>query len=111
MASKECIWLKRFIREITPKLDYAVPIRCDNESTIKLAENPVFHTRSKHIEVHQHFVREKVLNQEIKLQHVKTNDQVVDIFTKALCRPKFEGFRSALDVDRSSFALRGNVTI
>lgn len=60
---------------------YAVLIKCDNENAIKLASNLVFHVRTKHIEVRRHFVRENVLNQEIELKGVKTNDQVADIFT------------------------------
>ena len=77
-------------------MDYPIPIACDNESTIKLVGNLVFHARTKHIEIHHHFVREKVLNQEIVLQKVRTSDQVADVFTKALPRAKYELFRSAL---------------
>ncbi|KAJ9554092.1 hypothetical protein OSB04_018137 [Centaurea solstitialis] len=102
MATQECIWLKRLLKDIGVNIDYPVPLACDNESTIKLAGNPVFHARTKHIEVHHHFVREKVLNQEIVLQKVKTNDQVADVFTKALSKVKFEMFCVALGlIDRS----------
>ena len=59
-------------------------IYCDYLSSIQLAENPVFHTRTKHIEVHYHFVRERVLSSEVELQHVPTDRQNVDIFTKPL---------------------------
>ena len=52
----------------------------------------MFHVRTKHIEVHYHFVLERVLKQEIVLKKVGTNDQVVDVFTKALLRAKFEKF-------------------
>ena len=55
MATQECIWLKRLIQEMFSVLNYLVPIHCDNESVIKLAENPVFHGGTKHIE-HYHFV-------------------------------------------------------
>ncbi|KAK3014567.1 hypothetical protein RJ639_010181 [Escallonia herrerae] len=96
MAMQECIWLKRLISDIYKKVDYAVPIHCDNESAIKLASNPVFHGRTKHIEVRHHFVREKVLSQDIKLDSVRTSNQVADLFTKALAESKFERFRAAL---------------
>ncbi|KAK2991021.1 hypothetical protein RJ640_005503 [Escallonia rubra] len=96
MATQECIWLKRLISDISKKVDYAVPIHCDNESAIKLASNPVFHGRTKHIEVRHHFVREKVLSQDIKLDSVRTSNQVADLFTKALAESKFERFRAAL---------------
>ncbi|KAK4381916.1 Retrovirus-related Pol polyprotein from transposon RE1 [Sesamum angolense] len=98
IATQECIWLKRLIGDIYGKVNYTVPIECDNESAIRLASNPVFHGRTKHVEIHHHFVREKVLNQEVELKGIHTNDQVADIFTKALAKPKFESFRTALGV-------------
>ncbi|KAE8721307.1 hypothetical protein F3Y22_tig00016563pilonHSYRG00148 [Hibiscus syriacus] len=69
MAIQECILLKRLIQETFYVLDYPVPIHCDNESAIKLAENRVFHARTKHIETLYHFVREKVLTQDIQLSN------------------------------------------
>mgnify|MGYP000314775733 CR=1 FL=1 len=56
----------------------------DNLNSIQLAKNPVFHAQTKHIEVHYHFVQERVLAEEIELLHVPTDRQVVDIFTKPL---------------------------
>ncbi|XP_042059649.1 uncharacterized mitochondrial protein AtMg00810-like [Salvia splendens] len=109
MAVQEYVWLKRLVQEIFYDLKNPVLIRCDNESAIKLAKNPVFHARTKHIEVHHHFVREKVLNQEIGLQKIRSEDQVADIFTKALGRAKLEEFRAALDVVDSKFPLRGSI--
>ncbi|KAK9120307.1 hypothetical protein Syun_017924 [Stephania yunnanensis] len=98
MAAQECIWLRSLIGDILCKVEYAVLIKCDNESTVKLASNPIFHARTKHIEVRHHFIREKVLSQEIELQGISTNNQVADIFTKALGKAKFEEFRAALGV-------------
>ncbi|XP_048228341.1 secreted RxLR effector protein 161-like [Ricinus communis] len=63
MATQECVWLKRLVQELVSTVNYLIPIYCDNKSAIKLSENPVFHTRSKHIETHFHFVREKFLTQ------------------------------------------------
>ncbi|MCO5614224.1 hypothetical protein L7F22_068504 [Adiantum nelumboides] len=76
----------------------SVTIYCDNISSIMLAKNSVYHARTKHIEVHYHFIREKVLAGEIDLVYVKTNDQVADIFTKALGKEKFCYFREALGI-------------
>ncbi|KAF3653144.1 hypothetical protein FXO38_15778 [Capsicum annuum] len=87
-----------------------VQIKCDNESAIKLASNPVFHARTKHVEIRHHFVHEKVLSEEIELTTVRTNSQVVDIFTKALEKSKFQYFRDALGVVHRDLALRGSVT-
>jgi hypothetical protein len=71
-------------------------IYSDNLSTIQLAKNPVFYARTKHIEVHYHFVRERVLSGEVELQHVPTDRQTADIFTKPLGLDKLLQFSGAL---------------
>lgn len=96
LASQECIWLTRLLQDVNEVPNFPIPIFCDSESAIKMARNPVFHGRTKHIAIHYHFVREKVLNQEIELKSIRTDDQVADGFTKALSRSKFEEFRNAL---------------
>ncbi|XP_071708375.1 secreted RxLR effector protein 161-like [Rutidosis leptorrhynchoides] len=111
MADQECTWLRRLIGDILEEVDYVVKLKCDNESAIKLASNPVFHARTKHIEMRYHFIREKVLSGEKKLANVRTNDQVADIFTKALIKAKFMEFREALGIFDREFALRGSVKI
>ena len=70
-------------------------IHCDNLSSIQLAKNPVFHTRTKHIEVHYHYICERKLADDIDLQSVGTNMQVADIFTKALGLNKLRQFQVA----------------
>ena len=65
-------------------------------SSIRLSENPIFHARTKHIEVHYHYIREKVLEGEIIMVPTKTEEQAADIFTKILNKTKFEKFREAL---------------
>ena len=79
-------------------IDGAVTIWCDNMSNIQLAKNRVFHARIKHIEVHYHFVREKVIDVEVNMQYVSTNQQVVDILTKGLSIEKHTQFRDMLGV-------------
>jgi hypothetical protein len=71
-------------------------LSCDNQSSLKLAKNPLFHARTKHIEVGHHFVREKALEGKIKLDYIPTDLQLADILTKALPRVKFEKHRAAL---------------
>lgn len=70
----------QFMKDIHQPVDYAVSLHCDNQSAIRMAENPVFHARTKHVEVHYHFVREKVL-QEKSMEKIYTGNQVADIFT------------------------------
>lgn len=96
LAAQECVWLTRLIKDISHASMQPVELYCDNMSSIRLASNPVFHARTKHIEVHYHFIREKVLQEEIDLIKVDTNEQLADIFTKALPKAKFEFIREQL---------------
>jgi histone deacetylase 1/2 len=90
-------------------VDAHVVIYCDNISNILPTNNPVYHARTKHIEVHYHCIREKVLAKEINLIHVCTEDQVTDIFTKALGINKLKRFRKMLGVLKVDLNLRGSV--
>ena len=67
--------------------------KCDNQSSIKLAHNPIYHARTKHIEIQHHFVREKIQSNEIDLIYCNTTDNVADIFTKPLGKKNFEECR------------------
>jgi hypothetical protein len=75
-------------------------ILCDNQSFIKMTENPVFHDRSKHIEIRYHFICDMVQRGALKLQYISTDEQVVDVMTKPLSRVKFEHFRDKLGIVR-----------
>ncbi len=90
-------------------VDALVGIYCDNINSILLANNLVYHARRKHIEVHYHFIREKVVAREINLIHVSTKDQVADIFTKALGTNKLKRFRKMLSVLEVDLSLKGSV--
>ncbi|XP_062100355.1 secreted RxLR effector protein 161-like [Humulus lupulus] len=83
MAAQESTWLIQLMKDLHQPIDYAMPLYYDNQSAIPLAENPVFHARTKHMEVHYHFLREKFLQDEILMKQVKTDEQVADLFTKA----------------------------
>lgn len=72
----------------------------DNRSAIDLAKNPMFHGRSKHIDVRFHFIRECVERGEVVLKHVSSADQRADIMTKALAKLKFEKMRNLLGVKK-----------
>ena len=72
------------------------PIFCDNTSVESLAKNPILHQRTKHIEVREHFIREKVHDGDIVLHHCNTKENVADIFTKALGKDLFFKHRAGL---------------
>ena len=111
MAACKVAWLHKLLYDMHQSTDGPVVIYCDNMSSIHLANNPVYHARTKHIEVHYHFVREKVLAREIDLVYVSTEEQVADIFTKALGTEKLRRFRSLLVVLEMDLSLRGSVEI
>ena len=75
-----------------------IPVSCDNQGAIKLARNPIFHARTKHIELHHHFVRESVSDGEISLHYIPTSEQPADILTKFLGRARFEFHRSNIEI-------------
>ena len=84
-------------------LDYSVvlekvPLLCDNESVVKLANNPVQHSRTKHIDIRHHFLRGHVVKNDISLEGVRTEDQLADIFTKLLDEAMFCRLRNELNV-------------
>jgi hypothetical protein len=96
-AAQEATWIRRLLMKLQA-LDSkaATEIRCDNQSAIRLAENPVFHARTKHIETHHYYIREQVEAEKIKVTHVPSSDQIADIFTKPLGRTAFEKLRDHL---------------
>lgn len=100
-GTKEAIWLRRLFGELKLQ-DLQIPttIHGDNQGSINLAHNPVYHGRTKHVEVRHHFIREKILTREITLDFVPTGKQLADIFTKALGRTAFEKIRSQLGLVR-----------
>jgi uncharacterized membrane protein (UPF0127 family) len=79
-------------------MDAPIVIYCDNINNILFVNNLVYHARTKHIELHYHFIRENILVKEIDLIHVSTEDQIVDIFTKALGTKKLKKLRKILSV-------------
>ena len=83
---------------------------CDNQTTLHIASNPVFHERIKHIEVDRHFIREKIASGCVATNFVNSNDQLVDIFTKSLRGPRIKYICNKLGAyDINAPALRGSV--
>ena len=80
----EVIWLRHILKDFGIVSTDPTLIFCDNESAIKLATNPIFHERTKHLEVDCHFVRDKILDHTVKLMPIHTTNQLADIFTKPL---------------------------
>ena len=97
-VAQKSTWLKLLMEDWHQKIGYPIPLHCNNQSTIRLAENLVFHARTKHVEGHYHSSRDKVLKEEIGMQQIKKDDQVADLFTKWLNTVKHESFRYQLNM-------------
>lgn len=94
----EAVWLRRLLHDAGEEKEVATVIKCDNQISIKLSNNPVFHKNTKNIDTQFHFVREKVQSKEINIEYCSTCDNDADIFTKPLGRIKFELFREVLGI-------------
>ncbi|CAN6683923.1 unnamed protein product [Malus baccata var. baccata] len=105
----EITWVCKILQDISFPLLQTPIIYCDNKSAIALAFNPVFHARTKHVEIDYHYIREKVLLGHIGVQHVPSLFQLADIFTKSLAADRFAVLTSKLSVRSPSFSLRGCV--
>ena len=75
-----------------------VPLLCDNQSVVKLANNTVQHSRTKHIDIRHHFIRDHVAKGDILFQNVGTKEQLADIFTKPLDESTFSKLRGELNM-------------
>jgi len=110
-TTAELYWLRMLLQELHITLSTAPSLWCDNVSAIALASNPVFHSRTKHIEINYHFVREKVVNHDIHIQHTSTQDQIADVFTKSHTANRFCFLRDNLCVCLLPHSLRGGVRV
>ncbi|KAK4389894.1 Retrovirus-related Pol polyprotein from transposon TNT 1-94 [Sesamum angolense] len=97
-TSNQAIWLRRILEDIGEKQEEPTTIYCDNKSAIAITKNPVQHSRTKHIDIKYHSLREATTRGEIELKYCSTEEQLADIFTKALPRNKFEELRMKIGV-------------
>eukprot|EP00253_Pinus_taeda_P033245 PITA_33245 len=97
-ASKEALWLRQILSELGFEQQHPTTLWCDNQSAIQLCKDPVQHQRRKHIELHMHFIRKLIHDHVLEVQYCSTDDQVADIFTKALTEAMFTKLRYMLGV-------------
>jgi hypothetical protein len=89
VGAVELTWIRMLLRDLGIYISHALVLWCDNTSAISLASNPVFHARTKHVEIDYHFVREKVVRGDLSVQFISTTDQLADLLTKALPSPRY----------------------
>jgi hypothetical protein len=99
-ATAGVMWVQTLLTELGIPHPMAARLWCDNMGATYLSANPVFHARTKHIEVDYHFVRERVARRLLDIRFIPTGDQVADGFTKPLTVRQLEAFRNNLNLDR-----------
>lgn len=87
-AAKQAAYLHGFLRELGYIADHKIVIFCDNNGARKIAENPVYHSRTKHIDVRHHYVREVLGRGFLKIEYTSTEDMASDVLTKRVPAPK-----------------------
>ncbi|GJY99248.1 copia protein [Tanacetum coccineum] len=94
-ACQQALWMKQALIDYDIRLD-DVPIMCDNKGAIDLSKNPMQHSRTKHIEIRHHFLRDNVQKRHISIEKVSSVDNIADILTKPLKRESFNYLRLGL---------------
>jgi hypothetical protein len=92
VAARNCCAQLLLMRQTLKDYGYnmnKVPLLCDNENAIKIAYNPYEHSRTKHIDIVHHFLRDHVIKGDIVISHMRINEQLTDIFTKPLDEKRF----------------------
>ena len=91
------MWVKKTLKDYGIHVK-KIPLLCDNESAIKIAHNHVQHSRTKHTDIRNHFLRDHVQSEDIVINHVRTEEQLTDIFMKPLDEKRFCALRCELNI-------------
>ena len=96
-ASQETIWLRQLLKDINFEQPFATKLFEDNQGTIALAKNAKINSRTKHIDIKFHFIREAIENKKIDVEYCSSDNMIADTFTKSLLKPVFEYLRDRLN--------------
>ncbi|KAJ4764474.1 Gag/pol [Rhynchospora pubera] len=98
LAGAEIIWVQYILQELRVPLEQPPVLWCDNIGATYLASNPMFHARTKHVEIDFHFIRERVVNKQLMVKFISSKDQIADGLTKGLTVNRFLDIRDKLMV-------------
>jgi histone deacetylase 1/2 len=103
-GTAEILWIHSLLSELRVPSSIVTMLWCDNLGVTFLSANPVFHARTKHVEIDYHFVRDRVTKREIQVRFISSKDQLVDVLTKPFPPVSFAYFRSKLLVESPPLA-------
>jgi hypothetical protein len=109
-TTAELLWIQSLLKELGIFLSTAPILHCDNIGATYLTSNPIFHARTKHIEIDYHFVRDRVAQKSLIVKFLSSKDQLADILTKPLASTRFAHLRANLNVCPQPLQLRGSIT-
>jgi FtsZ-binding cell division protein ZapB len=94
----QVIWMIQALADLKVTYEEPIPLHCDNTSTISVSKNPVLHSKTKHIPLKYHFLKDQVANKVVQLQYIPSTEQIADLFTKPLPKAQFEYLRQKMGV-------------
>jgi hypothetical protein len=106
-ATAELLWIQYLLHDLGVQLTSPPKLWCDNIGATYLAANPVFHARTKHVEIDFHFVRDHVAAKILQILFISSKEQIADVLTKPIVFTQFQWFCSKLNVHSSSLTLMG----
>ena len=95
---KNVVWIKQLLKGMNEEITEIVVIYCDNTSVINISKNHVMHTKTKHIAIKCHYLRELVQDKEVRIEYVNTKEKIANIFTKYLSKDAHEYLRGKVGV-------------
>lgn len=106
-ASREAVWLRRLLEDLGYPQSEPTILHEDSQGCIAMTKNPVFHARTKHIDIQCHWIREKVKDREVELKYMDTNQQAADMLTKAVDKSKFDLCAELIELKRNEATVEG----
>jgi len=92
LATRQVIWLQTLTAELGIPYSGSTTLNVDNQGAINYSNNAINHGRTKHIDIQHHFIHEKLISNEMQLQYCAMDDNLANIFTKSLPKPKHDNF-------------------